>query len=148
MRNVAFMPQRHILKCGLRIRPHDARQPADLFALHGIALVRHRRRTLLPLTEILLRLTDFGALQVPYFGRYHVERRRDCRKCSDVIRVAVALQHLCRDWSEAQSEALADALLILRIQVREGADCARDLADAHLFCCALETADVPLSLVV
>ena len=51
-------------------------QPDDLLAADRVALVRHRRRPLLPLGERLLDLADLGLLQAADLERELLERRR------------------------------------------------------------------------
>ena len=55
-------------------------RPSEVFGEHGVALVRHRRRPLLPLGEIFLRLQHFAALQVTDLGGEPFDRRRDDRR--------------------------------------------------------------------
>ena len=61
-----------------------------------------------------------------------VEGRGDQRQHRHQVRVAVALHHLGGGGLEAEAEPRADRLLEVGRQVGEGADGARDLADAGL----------------
>ena len=62
--DVALVPQRHVLEGRERIAAHQAREPGHVLAQDRVALVRHRRRALLPLAERLGDLPHLGALQV------------------------------------------------------------------------------------
>ena len=88
------MPQRHVVQRRLRVRAHHTRQPADLLAAHRIALVRHGRAAALPGGERLFRLTHFGALEVADFESDLFERGGHYGQRADVLRVAVAADHL------------------------------------------------------
>src|SRR5271169_7231002 len=117
MRDVALVPECYVCQRGLGVGAHYARQAADLFARHGIALMRHGRRTLLLLTEEFFHLADLRALQVAYLGRDIVEGRGDDRECSDVKSMAVTLNDLRRYCRNIQTQPLADLLLVLRIEM-------------------------------
>ena len=82
VRDVALVPQGNVFKSRLRVAAHHARQSADLLGGHGIALVRHGRRTLLLFAEELLGLAHFGALQVANLGRDLVQASRRSRPAS------------------------------------------------------------------
>src|SRR5713101_2110612 len=88
------MPERDILKSGLRIGAHYPGQTADLLAGNGIAFMRHRRRALLLFAKKFLNFTHFGSLQVADLSRHHVERRRDHCQCRQIVRMAIALDDL------------------------------------------------------
>src|ERR1035438_5246158 len=47
MRDVAFVPQSYVFQSGLQVPPKDATESAQALRENRIALVRHRRRTLL-----------------------------------------------------------------------------------------------------
>ena len=83
--------------------------------------------------EVLLRLAHLGALQVAHFDGNLVERAADDGQRGDVGGVAVALDDLRGHGRGLQSEARADSLFVFRLQMAEGADGARELADAHVF---------------
>ena len=83
-------------KPGLQVRPQHAGEPAELLALHRVALVRHRARALLPGAERLLDLADLGALQVPDLERERLDARADRRARVQQLGVAVACDHLGR----------------------------------------------------
>ena len=72
-------------------------RPDDLLAADRVALVRHRRRALLPLAERLLDLADLGLLQTADLERELLERGRGDRERRQQLGVAVALDHLRRD---------------------------------------------------
>ena len=69
VRDVALVPQRHVLERRDRVAADHARQPADALAHDRVPLVRHRARALLPVGERLLHLADLGARQVADLGR-------------------------------------------------------------------------------
>ena len=77
VRDVALVPQGNVLKSCLGVAAHHARQAADLLGGHGVALVRHGRRSLLLLAEIFFSLAHFGALQVANLCGDLVERGGD-----------------------------------------------------------------------
>ena len=93
------------------VRTHEPRQAADLFARHGIAFVRHRGTAALLAAEWLFDFAHFGALQMANLQRDFFERRGDQRERAEILRVAVALNHLRSDWRNAEPKPLADALL-------------------------------------
>ena len=108
----------------------EPRQPDDLLAADRIALVRHRRRALLPLGERLLDLADLGLLQAADLERELLERRGGDGERRQQLRVTIALDHLRRHRGRLEPEPPADVGLDRRRQVREGADRAGELADA------------------
>ena len=131
-------------KAGLRVAADDAGEAADLLAGDGIALVRHGGRSLLLLAEELFGLADFGALQVADFGGDLVERRSDHGERGEIVRVAIALDHLRGDRRGFQSQARADLLFEFGREVGEDADRAGELSDAHVFGGGHEARDVAL----
>ena len=98
----------------LGVGAHHARQAANLLAADGIALVRHGRTAALAGGERLLGLAHFGALQVANFEGDFFERGGDDRQRGDVLRVAVALDHLRSDRRAAQAQAPADGFFDLQ----------------------------------
>ena len=88
------MPERNIFKTGLRIGTHHPRQTADLLAGHGIALVRHGRRSFLFFAEILFSFADFRPLKMTDFGRDLVEGAGDYCEGGQIVGVPVALDDL------------------------------------------------------
>ena len=64
VRDVALVPQRHVLEPGLRVAAQHAREAADALGRDRVALVRHRARALLARPERLLDLAHLGALEV------------------------------------------------------------------------------------
>ena len=69
VRDVALVPQRHVLQARLQVAAQHARQAADGLGADRVALVRHRAGALLPGLEPLLHLAHLGALQVPQLDR-------------------------------------------------------------------------------
>ena len=131
MRDVALVPEGDVLEADERVRPHDAREPADPLGDDGIPLVRHRRRALLAAAERLLYLADLGAGEMPDLEREGVERGRDDRERREELGMAVALEDLGRGGRGLEAEPLAREPLELGIGRRVRADGARELADAH-----------------
>ena len=126
------------------LRADDARQAADLLGGHGIALVRHGRRSLLLFAEKLLGLADLGALQVADLGGDLVECRGDHGERPQIVRVAVALDDLRRNRGGFQSQARADLLFEFRREMGEDSHGAGELAHAHVFGGGIEARDVAL----
>jgi hypothetical protein len=84
--------------------------------------VRHRRGALLLFAEVLLRLTDLGALEVADFDGNLVESASDDGESADVGSMAIALDNLRGNRGGLETKAFADALFVLRLEVPEGAD--------------------------
>ena len=74
----------------------------------------------------------FGALEVAHFERDLFETGGEDRKRGNEVGVAIALNHLRGHRCRAQTQLGADRFLDLGADVGEGADGARDLADAHV----------------
>ena len=108
------------------------RQPCEVLGEDRVALVRHRRRPLLPLGEEFLRLAHFGALQVADFGRQPLHRGRDDSEGGEEHRVPVAGDDLRRDRFDGQPEPARDVRLHRRVEVGEGSHRAGDGADRDL----------------
>ena len=130
--NIAFVPERDIFEGRERIRAHHAREAADLFAGDGIAFVRHGGTAALLAAERLFDFADFGALQMADFLRDAFERRGDDGERGEILRVAVAFDHLRSDRRGGEAEALADFLFDLRTKMRAGADRAGNFTDGDL----------------
>src|SRR5260370_11697790 len=77
--DVAFMPEAGVLERGDEMAAHHPRQAAHALGHHRVALVRHRRASLLLLAEWLERLSDLAPLQVANLDRdpFH----GPCREC-------------------------------------------------------------------
>lgn len=146
VRNITLVPEGNIFKCYLRVCAHHTSKAADVLAGDGVALVGHGAGALLLFAEELFRFADFGALQMADFRADLVERRRDDGERADVRGVAVALKYLCADFGGLEAEALADFFFQLRCDGAVAADCAGELADAHVFCCGGKACDVALTL--
>src|SRR3954462_2647241 len=130
MRDVALVPQRDVLERGVRVRAQQPRQPDDLFAADRVALVRHRRRTLLALAEWLLDLADLRLLKSPHFERELFERCPGNRHHRQQFGMPVALDDLGGDWRRLETELPADGGFDVGRQVCERSDRTRQLADA------------------
>ena len=96
VRDVALVPERDVLQRGVRVRPQQARDAAQVLGQDRVLLVRHRRRALLPLAERLRRLADLGALPVADGDRQPLDRRAQPRQRQEVGGVAIARDHLRR----------------------------------------------------
>ncbi len=107
MRDVALVPERHVLQRRQRIGAHHARQAGEVLRQHRIALVRHGRGALLPLGEELLRLQHLGALQMADFGGQPLDRGGDDAERGEIHGVAVARDDLGRDRLDCRPMALA-----------------------------------------
>ena len=108
MRDVALVPERDVLERRVAVAANQPRQADDLLAADRVALVRHRRRALLPLRERLLDLADLGLLQAADFERELLERRGGDGQRRQQFGVAIALNHLRRDRRRLETEAPAD----------------------------------------
>ena len=73
MRDVALVPQRHVLEPDDRRGTDDPCEAGDALGDLRVALVRHRRRALHPGRERLLDLAHLGAREVPDLGREAIE---------------------------------------------------------------------------
>ena len=124
------MPQRDVLERGLTVATNDPRQPDDLLATDGVALVWHRRRALLAAGERLLDFPDFRLLQPADLERELLERGRGDGQRRQQLGVPIALNHLRGDRHRREPEPIADRGFDRRRQVRECADGTRQLPDA------------------
>ncbi len=146
VRDVALVPERHVLERHLRVPAHHAREPAHPLRDDGVPLVRHGAGALLPLGERLLHLPDLGSRQVPDLGRDPIQRGGGDGERRDELRVAIALDHLGARLFGAQAKPGADELLDARIDGRVRADDAADRADAHRLPGAPQTFAVAIQL--
>ena len=94
--------------------------------------------------EVLLRLANLGTLKVTDLDGNFIERAAENGEGADVGCMAIALDDLGCDGSRLETELLADALFVLRLEVSEGAHGARELADAHVLCSSGEARKVTL----
>ena len=130
VRDVALVPERHVLEADRGRGADDAREAADPLGDLRVALVRHRRRALHARRERLLDLAHLGAREVPDLGREAVERGRADRERGEQLGVAVARDHLRRDRIGLEPEPLAGDPLDLGVDRRVRPDRAGELADA------------------
>src|SRR5436305_5508282 len=142
------MPERDILKSDDRVAAQQSRHAADALRQNRVPFVRHRRRTLLPLLELLLRLTHLRSLPVTNLQSELVERRRDDGERRQILRVDVALYDLRRDGRGLQSKTSADSLFNFRVEVRERADRAAYLPRGYRRARSFESRAVAPRLVV
>ena len=135
VRDVALMPEHDILQRGCHGGANDAREAGEVFRQHRIALVRHRRRTLLAFGEEFFGFQHFGALHVADFGSETLNRGGDNTKRREEHRVPVARDHLCRDRLDSETHGLGDMRFDARVDLREGADCAGNGAGRDFLAC-------------
>ena len=128
VRDVALVPERDVFEAGLQVRAQHPREPAQLLALHRVALVGHRARALLARAERLLDLAHLGALQVTDLERERLDARSDRRARVEQLGMAVARDHL-RRGNRREPERRADEVLDRGIDVGVRADRARQLPD-------------------
>ena len=124
----------------------DPREAADPLGDDRVALVRHRRRALLPAAERLLNLAELGAGEVADLGREPVERRRAQREGRQELGVPVPRDDLRRDRLGREPEALAGDPLDLRVAAAVRPHRAGELADPHAFERPLEALAIALEL--
>ncbi len=125
MRNIAFVPERDVLHGGQRHAAHEAREPREILGQNGVAFVRHGRRTLLPFGEELLHFEHFGALQVSDLDGEPLDRRRHDPEGGEEHGVPVARDHLGRHRLDREPHGVRHMRLDPRVDIGEGADCAR-----------------------
>ena len=142
MRDVALVPQRHVLQRRGDRRADQPRQAGEVLGKHRVALVRHGRRALLPLGEELLRLAQLGALEVADLGRQALHRRRRDSERGEERRMPVARDHLGRDRLYLEAQAARDVRLHRRVDVGEGPDGAGDRAGRRFGARRLQPAPV------
>ncbi len=127
------MPQGNVFQSRQGIGAHQSRQTGQILGKYGIALVGHRRGSLLARRKILLRLPDLRSLKQPDFLGELIDGRSRNRQGAEEFRMAVALDDLGRDGGGIQSQPAADISLHLRIDKGEGPDGTRYLSRAHRF---------------
>ena len=94
MRDVALMPQRHVLQRRHRIGAHHAGKAGQILRQHRVPLMRHGGGALLALAEIFLGLEHLGALQMPDLGGEPLDRACHHGQRGEVGGVAVARHDL------------------------------------------------------
>ena len=147
VRDVALVPQRHVLQPGLGVAAQHPRQAADALGGDRVALVRHRARALLARLERLLDLAHLGALEVADLLREALEPGAGERDRAQQLGVAVARDDLGGDRLGRQPQPLQHALLVLRAERGVGADRAGDRAGRRLGEGALEALGVAVGLI-
>src|ERR1700679_3722180 len=140
------MPEGYVFEGCLGVAAEDAGEAADLLRDDGVLFVRHGGGAFLLFAEILLGFANFSALQVADFYGDLVERAAEDGERGDVGGVAVALDDLRGYGRGLEAEAGADALFMLWLEVAEGADCAGELAYAHVFRGGVKAGEVALHL--
>ncbi len=98
----------------------------------------HGGGALLPLAEIFLRLQHLGPLQMPDLGGQPLHRACHHSERGEILRVAVARDHLRGDRLWLQPELLRHIGLHAGVDMGEGAHGAGDGAGAHLLLRRLE----------
>ena len=117
MRDVALVPERHVLHRRRHIGAHHAGEPGDVLRQHRVALVRHGRGALLALGEELLGLQHLGALQVADLGGEPLDRGGDDAERREIHGVAVARDDLGRDRLDREPHRLGDMRFDARIDL-------------------------------
>ena len=117
VRDVALVPERHVLECRDGVAAYEACHARDTLAVDRVALVRHRGRTLLPRLEELLCLADVRALQVADLGGDLFHGTRDDSERRDELGVSVALDDLRCEADGRDTELLARQLLDARVDI-------------------------------
>ena len=141
MRDISLMPQRYVLHTGLQVASQHPRQTANGLSGDRIALVGHRRRTLLAHLEALLYLAHLGALQVTQLDGNHFHRGANRCARPQKLGVAIARDHLSgRHGSEAKLGS--NERLDRRIDIAIRANGTAELA--HSYC----TTGSPKSLAI
>src|SRR2546423_2982287 len=108
MRDVALVPERHVLGRRHLVAAQHAREAADPLAELRIALVRHGAGAGLAFTEGLFGFEYFRALEVPDLEREPLQRRPDERDRLDELRVTVTADDLRAHRLRTKSEPAAD----------------------------------------
>ena len=132
MRDVALVPERHVLEPDEGGAAHDAGEAADALGDDRVALVRHRGRALLALAERLHHLGDLGPREVAYLERELLERGGGDRKRGQEFCVAVSLEDLRRGGSRVEPQPFAGDSLDLRVGRGVGPDGAGNRPDGSL----------------
>ena len=96
VRDVALVPERHVLERRHGVAAHQPREPGQVLRQHRVPLMRHGRGALLPLAEIFLGLEHLGPLQMPDLGRQPLDRARHDGERREIDGVAVARDDLGR----------------------------------------------------
>src|SRR6476646_7775106 len=76
VRDVALVPERHVLEAHCRRGADDPREPADALRDDRVALVRHRGRPFLVASERLLNLAHLGSREMADLERELLQRCR------------------------------------------------------------------------
>ena len=146
VRDIALVPQRHVLEGGDHRGAHDASQPGEVLRQHGVALVWHCRGALLAGPEALLDLADLGSLQVADLGRQTLHRGGDHGEGREELRVAVAGDDLGGHRLDLETKLPGHVFLDAGVDVGEGADGPGDGAGGDFGAGGLEPAAVALEL--
>ena len=109
VRDVALVPQRHVLDARLGVAAQHPRQAGDPLGGDRVALVRHRARALLARAEGLLDLAHLRALEVADLGREALEPGAGERDRLEQLGVAVARHDLGGDRLGREPEPLQHA---------------------------------------
>ena len=147
VRDVALVPERHVLEAGLRVAAQEPRDTGDPLAYDRVPLVRHRGRALLGARpERLLQLAHLGALQMADLGGEALEAGPCKRDRAQQLGVPVARHDLGRDVLLRQAKPPQHGGLDLRPVCRVGAHGAREGANRHPLHGVLQPAQVPVGL--
>ena len=125
------MPQRDIFQGRGHVAADHASKTSEVLRQDRVALVRHRRASLLARCKIFLRLKHFRALEMTDFRRKAFDGRGDHAERCKEHGVTVTGDNLCRDWLDLKAELGCDMLFDLRRYVREGSDRTRYRTSPH-----------------
>ena len=139
MRDVPLVPEGNVLEADQGRGADDPRQAADALGHDRVALVRHRRRPLLPGAERLCNLVHLCPRQVADLEREALQRGGEERECRQQLGMAVPLDDLRRHRLRLEPEALAGDALDLRVDRCVVAHRAGELSDPHSLERARET---------
>ncbi len=94
--------------------------------------VRHGGTAALLAAERFFRFADFGALEMANFECDFFKRSGDEREGAEILCVAIALNHLRSNRSDAEPKALADVLFDFGTEMRGVANGAGNFSNSHL----------------
>ena len=114
MRDVAFVPEGHILEADDRIGTDSTGHAANTLREDRIAFMRHRGRTFLSGLEKFLCFANFGTLPVAHLQSDFLECRCDDRQRTEIFGITVTLNDLRLNICGLQTEFRTNTLFDLR----------------------------------
>mmetsp|Transcript_2583 Transcript_2583/g.4401 ORF Transcript_2583/g.4401 Transcript_2583/m.4401 type:complete len:326 (-) Transcript_2583:326-1303(-) len=121
MRNIAFVPECHILHRRDHRHAHQTGQTCQVLGQHRVFLVGHRARPLLTHREKFGPFQHLGALHVANFHGHVLNGTGDHAEGGKEGRMAVAGNDLRADRFGDQPQLVANMVLDCRIDIGEGA---------------------------